>query len=75
MFNYTHIWISDMAKIGLNINDDLEDRFKRKVFERMGMKKGNITDALEDAIELWIDPDSTALIEKYRTKKTRGKGD
>ncbi len=57
-----------MGMLGLKIDDELEDRFRRKVFERMGMKKGNITDALEEAIELWIDPDSADLIEKYRTK-------
>jgi regulator of replication initiation timing len=35
--------------------DDLERRFKSEVFKRMGMKKGNITKAIQEAIELWME--------------------
>jgi hypothetical protein len=34
--------------------DDLEERFRRAVFERIGMKKGNISKALEEAVDLWM---------------------
>jgi len=43
-----------MGTLGLKINDHLEQRFRRAVFEKKGMKKGNITEALEEAIEAWI---------------------
>ena len=36
------------------LKDDLEEKFRRTVFERKGMKKGNISIALEEAIEQWI---------------------
>jgi hypothetical protein len=43
-----------MGMLGLKIKDDLEKRFREQVFESKGMKKGNISLALEEAIELWI---------------------
>jgi hypothetical protein len=46
--------MSRMGKMNVVLKDDLEERFRRAVFERKGMKKGNISEALEEAIELWI---------------------
>jgi hypothetical protein len=43
-----------MGKMNVVLRDDLEERFRKAVFERKGMKKGNISEALEEAIELWI---------------------
>lgn len=36
------------------LGNDLEERFRRVVFERKGMKKGNISEALQEALESWI---------------------
>lgn len=36
------------------LDDELEERFRKAVFERKGMKKGNISESLEEAIERWI---------------------
>lgn len=36
------------------IDDKLEERFRRAVFEKRGMKKGNISESLEEALDLWI---------------------
>jgi len=47
-----------MGKITLTLRDDLEKRFREKVFKRLGMKKGNMRLAIEDAIELWINAGS-----------------
>jgi hypothetical protein len=44
-----------MGMLGLKIKDDLEEEFRRFVFETKGMKKGNISLALEEAIEMWIE--------------------
>ena len=44
-----------MGKMNVAIDDNLEERFRRAVFERMGMKKGNISEALQEAIQSWID--------------------
>lgn len=46
--------MSRMGKMNVVLKDNLEERFRRAVFERKGMKKGNISEALEEAIELWI---------------------
>ena len=43
-----------MGKINLTVSDELEKRFREEVFRRLGMKKGNIQIAVEEAIELWI---------------------
>jgi hypothetical protein len=43
-----------MDKMNVVQPDDVEERFSRAVFERMGMKKGNISEALEEAVDLWM---------------------
>ena len=43
-----------MGKMNIVLKDDLEERFRRAVFESKGMKKGNISEAMEEALNLWI---------------------
>jgi hypothetical protein len=44
----------DMGRLVLIIRDELEEKFREAVFKRYGMKKGNLTKAIEEALELWI---------------------
>jgi hypothetical protein len=44
-----------MGKMNVVLNDEIEKKFRKAVFERKGMKKGNISEALEEAIEEWIE--------------------
>ena len=44
-----------MGNIKVILPDDLEQKFREEVFKSKGMKKGNITLAIAEAIELWID--------------------
>jgi len=44
-----------MGNIKVILPDDLEQKFREEVFKSKGMKKGNITLAIEEAIQLWID--------------------
>ncbi|MGB8035408.1 MAG: hypothetical protein WCF03_16470 [Nitrososphaeraceae archaeon] len=37
------------------LNDNTEERFRKAVANNKGLKKGNISIALEEAIELWIE--------------------
>jgi len=37
------------------IKDDLDEKFRETVFKKKGMHKGNITEAIEEAIECWIE--------------------
>ena len=55
-----------MGTLGLRIDDKLEKDFREAVFKSKGMKKGNITDALEEAIELWIDQEKTKRVRESR---------
>lgn len=41
-------------KLTVLIKDDLDERFREAVFKSKGMHRGNITQAIEEAIELWI---------------------
>lgn len=41
-------------KLTVLIKDDLDEKFREAVFEKKGMHKGNIKEAIEEAIELWI---------------------
>ncbi len=52
-----------MGKMNIVLPDDLEKKFRKAVFEKKGMKKGNISEALEEAINGWIKSDSK-LVEK-----------
>ena len=48
-----------MGRIDLNVNDELDKKFKEQVFKRKGMKKGNLTEAVQEAMLLWIDKGDT----------------
>lgn len=52
-----------MGKINISLDDSLEDRFRKAVFESKGMKKGNMSEAFEEALEAWI---------SMQNKKRRG---
>ena len=43
-----------MGKLNLIIDDKLDRGFRLEVSKRLGMKKGNLTKAVEEAITLWI---------------------
>ena len=51
---YTVIKVVKMGKIIIALEDDLEKRFREEVFRRHGMKKGNLSNAISNAIELWL---------------------
>lgn len=44
-----------MGKMNIVLDDRIEEQFRKAVFKRMGMKKGNISLALEDAIKKWME--------------------
>ena len=43
-----------MGKMSLILPDKLEKQFREAVFKRYGMKRGNLTKAIEEAIRDWI---------------------
>lgn len=44
-----------MGKMNIILDDKLEERFRKAVADSKGMKKGNISISLEEAIDLWIE--------------------
>ena len=45
---------ANKKRIDIYLDEDLEKRFKEQVFKRKGMKKGNISEAVQEAVLLWI---------------------
>jgi len=45
------------------IRDDLDEEFRNAVFKKKGMHKGNLSEAIEEALEMWID-EQTRKVEK-----------
>jgi hypothetical protein len=43
-----------MARINLVIDDELDEQFRNEVAKRLGMRKGNIKTAIEEALSDWI---------------------
>jgi hypothetical protein len=43
-----------MGKMNIVLDDILEQNFREAVFKVKGMKKGNISEAIEEAINCWI---------------------
>ena len=43
-----------MGNIKVILPDDLEQEFREEIFKSKGMKRGNITIAIEEAIRMWI---------------------
>ncbi|HPY72454.1 MAG: hypothetical protein PHN90_02975 [Methanothrix sp.] len=44
-----------MGQLNVVIDDDLDGEFRDAVAKRLGMKKGNLKIAIEQAIRNWID--------------------
>lgn len=43
-----------MGRIVVELDEELEKAFRDEVARRLGMKKGNIKIAIEEAIKAWI---------------------
>ena len=43
-----------MGKMNVILDDIVEKNFRDAVYRKLGMRKGNISKALEEAIDLWI---------------------
>jgi hypothetical protein len=44
----------EMGRVELVLDDKLETRFRREVALRLGMKKGNLSAAAEEALSDWM---------------------
>jgi hypothetical protein len=44
-----------MGRIVVELDEDLENAFRNAVAKRLGMKKGNLKIAIEEAIKIWME--------------------
>ncbi|MGI0022491.1 MAG: hypothetical protein ACRD9Q_06485 [Nitrososphaeraceae archaeon] len=57
-----------MGRIDIILPDDLEHKLKMEAGKRLGAKRGAFTEAIKDAIGLWLDPKAIEIMEKYSGK-------
>jgi len=57
-----------MGRINVKVKEDIDARFRREVFRRKGMKKGNLTKALEEAMIMWVNTTPPAKVEPKLNK-------
>jgi hypothetical protein len=50
-----------MGKMNIVLDDKLETKFREAVFKVKGMKKGNISEAIEEALCCWIEKQNIDL--------------
>jgi len=43
-----------MGKINLDRDEKVDRKFRDTIYKKKGMKKGNLTDAVEEAMLLWV---------------------
>jgi hypothetical protein len=43
-----------MGKLNLDLDDKIDKKFRDAVAKKKGMKKGNLTDAVEEAMLMWM---------------------
>jgi hypothetical protein len=53
-----------MGKLNIKVKDDIDKRFRKEIFKRKGMKKGNLKKAVEEAMILWISTQTISVEEK-----------
>lgn len=41
-------------KLTVILDDELDERFREAVFKAKGLRRGSITEAIEEAIDFWI---------------------
>jgi len=62
-----------MGRIDIILPDELEDELRMEAGKRLGARRGAFTDAMKEAVRVWLDPEAQRLVEKYRTKAAKGK--
>lgn len=48
-----------MGRVDIRLPDNLEKKFRQEIFRRKGMKKGNLTESITEAILLWMNDNET----------------
>jgi len=59
-----------MGSIKVILPDELEKEFREWIYRSKGMRKGNITEAVKEAIRIWIEEEKKKLAEEAVDLKT-----
>jgi hypothetical protein len=46
--------INNMGRISVELSDELEKKLRFRTVERFGGKKGDLSKAIEEAVEKWV---------------------
>jgi len=57
MFLYSKVAfdITEMGKVNLTVNDDIEKKFREAAYKVKGMKRGFLAEAIEEAMLVWLE--------------------
>ncbi|MGI0102927.1 MAG: hypothetical protein ACREA7_10100 [Nitrosotalea sp.] len=44
-----------MGRIDVILDDKFEEKLRSEVYKRYGMKRGNLTEAIREALEQWVE--------------------
>lgn len=58
-----------MGVMKVVLPDKLEEKFREEIFERKGMKKGNLSESAAEAIEMWLKKSRKEKEEKKTKEK------
>lgn len=47
-----------MGRLDAIVNDSIEEQFRMEAIKRFGARKGNLSKALEEAMDLWVKKDT-----------------
>ena len=62
-----------MVIVKVELPTELDEQFKKKVFEVYGYKRGSISLALIDALKLWIESDPAGVYDYVNYSEIRAK--
>ena len=64
-----------MGRIDIILPDDLEEDFRAEVAKQLGMRRGNLTLAVQDAIRSWVDTQRQRKSEASKKAWEKRKGE
>jgi len=70
MFLYTYVYIILLVRRNIVLDDDLDNEFRDVVYYQFGYNKGALSDAISEAIVIWINKYSHSNFSK-RSKKIK----
>jgi hypothetical protein len=58
-----------MGRVSVAISDELEKQLRFKTIERFGGKKGDLSKAVEEAIETWVTKQEEMLLKRGKNNR------